>query len=668
MSETSSSGQHRSHKLAAAPTSAPSVTLEALPRHTVKHRACNECRQQKLRCDLVNAEFVESSSCSRCEKLGLDCRTDETFKRTRKRKRSRDYEQEIEQLKQQLSVRTASPPLLWDASAATALSDLGEDNSQVESSSADLPLFRTMSLSTTVPGGVSPSVPDPSVAPGVTTVPQDTSPVSRRLTATLSTRREVLGNIELSPHDIDELFDIYFAKYHPYLPFLDSTATPQQYHQASPSLFWMIISIAARRLPTNPTLLTRLARSVPDLVWKALQSLPHTLGLIQCLILSCTWPFPVSSTTIDPSYMHVGIMMQAAMQMGLHRPANPEDFTKYRLKLSASQVAERRRTWIACNIVARFVGIGVGLPAPSQLADASFMSPSNLDTMQDHELDFILRCTERLHIPDLSSSRDRPALYAILEHEISQLEASMDLASKYQTLYLLSTKLNLQAFFLFDEPSVPTYPHRIGMLYSTACAMVEHIQPPQGEQFPNDLPSSLPFFCYQSFLCAAFVLLKILKNTYFASILDADTGTKLLNSAITSLRRISVTNNDLPGRLSDVLAYLWTHPEPALVSGQDIRGLKLKVQTRMSMSIVYDSLWRWREQFQREEASGVTIEQTDGKHCSIPRYSQESCADVDGDGNMDVDGASIFNQHFQPSDLAEFVNDNLDFNWISDFG
>lgn len=667
MSEASSPGQHNSHKSGAAPTSAPFATLEALPRHPIKHRACNECRQQKLRCDLVNTEDVESNTCSRCEKLGLDCRTDETFKRTRKRRRSRDFEQEIEQLKQQLSVFASSQPLLWDETTVAAVSTSVERPSQVEGGDTDVQLFRsTLSMSTTVPGGVSPGIPDSSVVPGVTTVPQDTSPVSRRLTATSSTRQEVLGNIELSSQDIDELFDIFFSTYHPYLPFLDSTTTPQQYLQASPPLFWMIISIAARRMSTNPTLLTRLARSVPDLLWKALQVLPHTLGLIQCLILSCTWPFPISSTTIDPSYMHVGIMMQAAMQMGLHRPASPDDFTKYHLKLSTSQVADRRRTWIACNIVARFVSMGVGLPAPSQLTDPSFMPSANLETLQDHQLDFILRCTERLHVPDLNSSRDRPALYAILEHEITKLEVNMDLTSKYAALYLLGTKLNLQAFFLFDEPSVATYSHRIGMLYSTACAMVEHIQPTQDEQFSNDLLGSLPFFCYQSFLCAAFVLLKILKNNYFALILDATTGTKLLNSAITSLRRMSVSNNDLPGRLSDVLAYLWTHPEPSLVSGQDIRGLQLKVQSRMSMSIVYDSLWRWREQFQHEEASGVTPGQANGEYCSILRLCIQT--DVDEDFNVDIDGASIFNEPFQFSDLAELVNGNFDFNWVSDIG
>lgn len=604
--------RHSSRDPVGTSSSTQPTRVDVLPRQATKHRACNECRQQKLRCDLVNAEDIESTICSRCQKLSLDCRIDETFQRTRKRRRSRDLEQEIEQLKQRLYVFTSNTPALWDESAPIDIPTLADERYQTGSNSRDVHPSRTaLGMSTTVPGGISPEIPDRSTVPGMTTLPQDTSPRPRGPTVTSS--REILGNIELSPQDISQLFDIYFSNYHPFLPFLDPTITAQQYLDASRPLFWMIISVAARRLSTNPTLLTRLARSVPELIWSTTQVLPHSLGLIQCLVLLCTWPFPTSSTTTDPSYMYVGMMIQSAMQMGLHRPASPEDFTKYRLNLSPKQVAERRRTWVACNIVAHLVSMGVGLPAPSQLRDPSLMPSINLETPQDSDLDLIFRCTEQLHSCELSSSFDRPALYAIRDHELSKIQLTMDTASNYAAFYLLSTRLNLQAFFLFDDTAAVGYSEHIGMLYSTACGLVQHVQPGDEETSSSSLLSFLPHFCYQSFLCAAFVLLKILKNNYFASILDATIGTKLLNSAVTSLRRISVANNDLPGRLSDVLAYLWTHPEPAVISGSDIRGLQLNVKSRMSMSIVYDSLWRWREQFQREESMGNGTKQANGE-------------------------------------------------------
>ena len=81
-----------------------STAVEAADRTPVqKRRACNECRQQKLRCELANVDDPSTNVCARCTKLGLRCKIDESFKRTRKRKRSRDFESEIFTLKKKLS-------------------------------------------------------------------------------------------------------------------------------------------------------------------------------------------------------------------------------------------------------------------------------------------------------------------------------------------------------------------------------------------------------------------------------------------------------------------------------------------------------------------------------------------------------------------------------------
>ena len=150
-----------------------------------------------------------------------------------------------------------------------------------------------------------------------------------------------------------DIFYSYFSHYHPFLPFLDPGIPPHRYYDTSALLFWSIISVASRRMQSNPTLLTRLARTVTDVLWRSLQAIPHTLGVIQSLILLCAWPFPTSSSTTDPTYMLTGMIMQLSIQMGLHRPRNPEDFTKFRIKLTPQDITDRRRTWIASNIVAQ---------------------------------------------------------------------------------------------------------------------------------------------------------------------------------------------------------------------------------------------------------------------------------------------------------------------------
>jgi hypothetical protein len=66
---------------------------------------------------------------------------------------------------------------------------------------------------------------------------------------------------------------------------------------------------------------------------------------------------------------------------------------------------------------------------------------------------------------------------------------------------------------------------------------------------------------------------------------------------------MSVVENDLAERLSEVLAQVWksgrVRAEPSHNIGDQSYddSLQLKVKCRMSMSLVFDSVWRWRKNF-----------------------------------------------------------------------
>lgn len=179
--------------------------------------------------------------------------------------------------------------------------------------------------------------------------------------------------------------------------------------------------------------------------------------------------------------------------------------------------------------------------------------------------------------------------------------------------YLSSARLHLQSFYFFDDPSSPDFSSRILQLYHTAYFHIKHSQ-----QF-NDSPNKFsfehcPFFCYQSFVCAAFTVLKVLKNAYFATLIDESAGTKLLEAAILALRAMSVVNNDLPARLGEVVGFLSTLSDAKVIGGDKMEDIVLgQVKNRLSMSVVYDSLWIWRKQFQsraeRDEESRSTYAQ-----------------------------------------------------------
>lgn len=69
-------------------------------------RACNECRQQKLRCDVATSPTY--MPCSRCRRLQLNCRIDDNFRRVGKRSKNAEMEREIVELRRQLAQQQGS--------------------------------------------------------------------------------------------------------------------------------------------------------------------------------------------------------------------------------------------------------------------------------------------------------------------------------------------------------------------------------------------------------------------------------------------------------------------------------------------------------------------------------------------------------------------------------
>jgi len=145
----------------------------------------------------------------------------------------------------------------------------------------------------------------------------------------------------------------FFVFFHPFCPFLNPDTSPDEYYQKSPLLFWAILSVAARHYSPQPQLFNALCGPVTRLVWSTLADIPQNYRVVKALILLCSWPFPTSSTSSDPTFMLCGMMMQIALQIGLHRPNHAQDFSKFRIELREAELQDRIRTWAVCNIVAQ---------------------------------------------------------------------------------------------------------------------------------------------------------------------------------------------------------------------------------------------------------------------------------------------------------------------------
>lgn len=114
------------------------------------------------------------------------------------------------------------------------------------------------------------------------------------------------------------------------------------------------------------------------------------------------------------------------------------------------------------------------------------------------------------------------------------------------------------------------------------------------ETSPGNLLSHATNYILQMVVSAAFALMKLLKSSFSRQI-DLDHGKFLFNGAISAIRRISVMDHDRPVRLADVLSQMWNASGSGSATGDD--ALQLKVRCRMSMSHVYDTVWRWRQRF-----------------------------------------------------------------------
>lgn len=163
-------------------------------------------------------------------------------------------------------------------------------------------------------------------------------------------------------------------------------------------------------------------------------------------------------------------------------------------------------------------------------------------------------------------------------------------------LYLRAANLHLHLSAFFDDPLAKDYRGRLLSLYVATTSFLEVAMNLETEVGP--VLSYTPYYVYQMMVAAGCTLLKLSKS-FFSNHIDMEYTKTLFNRTIWAIRGVSVSGNDLPERLAEVLAQMWrlgvTSQRPAMSNSDVDDSLRLKVRCRMSMSLLFDSVWRWRE-------------------------------------------------------------------------
>ncbi|KAJ5727455.1 transcriptional regulator family: Fungal Specific TF [Penicillium malachiteum] len=560
--------------------------MEKTPPVTSKRRggsrkACNECKQQKLRCDIVQ---TPAEACSRCRRLGIDCKVEQSFKRISKRRRNAEMEKEIADLRRRLATNPDQEHGT-DHQTGDDMSQCSEDVFRRRESSA---VDRSRPVSV-------PVEPHPSMA----------TPLTMKRSGSILSQDEYtpwrLEDIALSRARVGRLFDQFYNYYHPFLPLLNLPKPPEVYLNRCPLLAWTVICIASRRSPSDPGLLTALSGPFSRLLWSTITNVPQDYRVVKALCLLCTWPLPTTSQRTDATFMLSGLMMQIAMQLGLHRPVQPEQFTTFQMEVQGEAMKDRLHTWIICNIVAQNVATGYGQPAstiydwalePASFKDADYRLPTDLAIRLRIEK-FCDRVTKALYSskpePGDFVSADKLVIVQILESEFREMEVEVGQEiSAINMIHLRAAELHFRYFVFLGSNARSDDLTKLFIATTSFLGRVLDL-----ETAPGELIGHSTNYILQMIVSAAFALMKLLKSSFNRHI-DFNHGKLLFNGAISAIRRISVMDHDRPIRLADILAQMWnaTGPEPA---GED--GLQLKVRCRMSMSHVYDTVWRWRQRF-----------------------------------------------------------------------
>ncbi len=137
-------------------------------------------------------------------------------------------------------------------------------------------------------------------------------------------------------------------------------------------------------------------------------------------------------------------------------------------------------------------------------------------------------------------------------------------------------------------------PNRPGLirLYGIAISLIEALVSEDSRSFVEHCP----IFVERTVSLAAYSILKVHRSP-LAPHVDLTAGETAYFSAIIFSRKVSLQNDDIGARTVTILSQLWTSKSVFKLPNGLVDSLRTRIHTRLSMSVVFDCFWYWREEF-----------------------------------------------------------------------
>ncbi|PKS08580.1 hypothetical protein jhhlp_004966 [Lomentospora prolificans] len=179
----------------------------------------------------------------------------------------------------------------------------------------------------------------------------------------LSVEVVVLYDTFVEAHLALDAFKAFVELFMPQFPLISPIIVERMYkHQ--PFLFWTIVVIVCSHLPGSPydTLFAKLHGPYRRLLSEEILDTPLPLHKIQALLFLCVWPLPVDTQPKDPSWLYIGIALQAARFMGLDRDQPMPSLRS--VGVASGTTPARINTWVGCFYIGTSLALHLGLRPP----------------------------------------------------------------------------------------------------------------------------------------------------------------------------------------------------------------------------------------------------------------------------------------------------------------
>jgi hypothetical protein len=144
-------------------------------------------------------------------------------------------------------------------------------------------------------------------------------------------------------------------------------------------------------------------------------------------------------------------------------------------------------------------------------------------------------------------------------------------------------------------PENEAFPLNIAKLYTTAIEIINLVS--SIDTTTQNFATYIPHHVYRMMTLAAAVVLRVLKTTLSDKLQETDSGKAAFFTAIALLRKMSVYNNDMPSRMQGIFSQLWESEKAFKPNERSGSSTALRIQSRLSMSLLHDTMWWWREEF-----------------------------------------------------------------------